>query len=359
MYQPKRVPVLGADGSPLMPTTPRKARLMLRDGIAVPRRNKLGVFHIQMLRPVGTAVQPMVLGVDLGGLHEGLAVASKEGVNICGQMELPADVHKKMETRRNLRRARRHRKTPRRPQRFSNRRRNGYWLAPSQRAKVHARVNTVRELCRIYPVRRIVCEDVRHDPKIGKGARWFSTAEVGKKATYDTFAALAPLRLATAGETAELRERFGLSKLGGPRRPQVFEAQAVDACALAMGEVGCPLGAPLFWVWRRHEFSRRSLHRQNPQRGGVRPRFGGTTNGGFFRKGDWVEVHAKVGTFRGWVCGLPTERTPKVGVEDADGHRIGQFGPRAVRLLTRSGGFSWKEGAALIPMAEARGFRAA
>lgn len=114
----RRVPVIGIDDRPLMPTTPRKARLMLRDGIAVPRRNKLGMFSIQMLHPVGRATQPMALGVDPGGLHEGLAVASKEGVNVCGQVELPADVHTKLAMRRNLRRARRYRKTPRRPKRF-------------------------------------------------------------------------------------------------------------------------------------------------------------------------------------------------------------------------------------------------
>lgn len=217
----------------------------------------------------------------------------------------------------------------------------------------------MRELCRAYPVNLIVCEDVRHDPRIGKAARWFSTAEIGKKATYEDFSRLAPLKLTSARDTAALRERFGLPKIDGPHRPRTFESQATDACALVMGELGCALGAPPFWVWRRQEFARRSLFRQNPQQGGGRPRFGGTANGSFLRKGDWVEVSTPGGVFRGWVCGLPTVVTPKVGVQDADGHRISQFSPRAVRLLTRSGGFSWKEGAALLPSPEGRRFRVA
>lgn len=325
--------------------------MMLRDGVAIPRRNKLGVFYIQMTRPVGMEAQPIVLGVDPGGLHEGLAVASKEGINLCGQVELPKDVHKKMNTRHNLRRGRRYRKTPRRPKRFNNRRRNGYWLAPSQRAKVETRIKAVRELCRIYPISRIVCEDVRHDPRIGQAARWFSTAEIGKRATYKAFSVFAPLELVRAEETATLREKFGLRKITGPHRPQVFESQAVDACALAMNRLDCPLGDPPFQVWRRHAFARRSLHRQNPQKGGIRPRFGGTTNKTFFRKGDWVEIRMKAQTKRGWVCGLPTETTPKIGVQDADGRRIGQFRPYTVRLLARSGGFSWKTSATLLPTA--------
>jgi len=48
----------------------------------------------------------------------------------------------------------------------------------------------------------------------------------------------------------------------------------------------------------RLRYARRSLHRQNPKKGGVRPRFGGTTNGGFFRKGDRVEAEKAGKTYR-------------------------------------------------------------
>ena len=341
-HQP-RVPVVSMDDKPLMPTTPGNARIMIRDGVAKPRRNKLGLFHVRMTIPTRTETNPMVLGVDPGSLHEGLAAASKEGVNVCGQVELPKDVHKKMETRRNLRRARRFRNCARRPKRFDNRKRNGYWIAPSQLAKVQARVKAVRELCRIYPVSLIVCEDVRHDPRLGKAAKHFSTAEIGKKATYEAFAALGSLKLAAAVDTAGLREKFGLTKIGGAKRPRAFEAQAVDAVALAMGEIGCPMGGPPFHVWMALRFARRNLHLRQFRQGGIRPRYGGTTNGGVLRKGDWVEVVTKGGTPRGWVCGLPTETTKAVGVANADGKRIGQFPPGRVKLLSRAGGFTWKE----------------
>lgn len=346
VHQP-RVPVVSVDGKPLGPTTPAKARIMIRDGIAKPRRNKLGLFYIQMVMPARTEVPFMVLGADPGSLHEGVAVASPEGIHVCGQVELPKDVHKKMEIRRNLRRGRRFRKCPRRPQRFNNRKRRQYWIAPSQLAKVQARVKVVKELCKIYPIRLIVVEDVRHDPKIGKRARYFSTTEIGKQATDHALAELAPVQYVTANETAALREKFNLMKIKGPKRPPVFEAQAVDAVALAAGTIGCPIGRFPFYVWTAIRFARRSLHRQNAQKGGIRPRFGGTTNGTLFRKGDWVEAQAKTGAFRGWVCGLPTDRTPLVAVANADGKRYPtKFKPGQVRLLSRAGGFTWRDGRA-------------
>ena len=355
MQQP-RVPVVAMDGTPLMPTTPAHARIMLRDGVAKAQRNKLGLFYIQMLIPVGTVTQPMALALDPGSKHEGLAVASHLQIEMTAQVNLPDQTHKKMEARHNLRRTRRYRKTPRRPKRFDNRRHGGrYWIAPSQLSKVQARLKAVREMCRIYPVQRIVVENVRHHPSIGKGAHFFSTAEIGKTHTLLELQKLAPVTVVESADTAAWRQRFGLTKIHGPNRPEVFEAQAVDAAAMLMGTTGCALGPPPFHVLTALRFSRRSLHRQEYQKGGVRSRFGGTTNGTFFRKGDWVEVQTRKGNLRGWVCGLPTPRTPKVGVASPDGKRIAQFGLRQVRLLARAGGFTWsKEVAALLPMAQPR-----
>lgn len=360
MQQP-RVPVVARDGTPLMPTTPAHARIMLRDGVARARRNKLGFFYIQMLIPVGTAKQPMVLALDPGSKHEGVAVASHKQIEVTAQVNLPEQTHKKMETRRNLRRARRYRKTPRRPKRFDNRRHGrSYWLAPSQLSKVQARLKAVRELCRFYPIQQIIVENVRHDPKIGKQAHFFSTTEIGKTVTLRELQKLAPVTVVESTDTATWRQQFRLTKIQGPNRPEVFEAQAVDPVAMLMGITGCAFGNPSFYVFTALRHHRRSLHRQNPQKGGTRLPYGGTANGTFFRKGDWVEVTTRRGRLRGWVCGLPTTVTRKVGVAGPAGRRIGQFGIRQVRLLARSGGFTWeRRGAALLPTAEAGGRSAA
>ena len=356
-----RVPVVSIDHVPLMPTTPAHARKMLKDGVARPRRNKLGIFYIQMQIPVGTATQPMIVTDDFGSRHEGLAVASLRQVALTAQLDLPGGIPQKRTTRATLRHARRFRHCPRRLRRFHNRRHSRrYWLAPTQAAKVHARVKAVAQLCALFPITAIYGEDVHHTPT-GPTDRHFSTAEVGKTLTYQEFRKLAPLTLVRGDDTAAWRTALGLTKIGGAHRPPVFASQAVDAVAIAMGVSGCAFGHPPFSVWTAIRFVRRSLHRQRFQRGGIRPIYGGTTNGTFFRKGDWVEVfrpRQRV-TLRGWVTGLPTPRTPKVAVQDAVGKRLGQYLPQQVWLLARASGFSWRQGTpALLPTAEAGGFRA-
>lgn len=343
-----RVPVVSMDGKPLMPTTPRKARLLMRDGLAKPRRNKLGLFYIQITMSVGDKTQPMSMAVDPGTKYDGVAVASHRQVELIGMLFLPVGVPEKMEVRRNLRRARRFRNTPRRPARFDNRKKKGYWLAPTQRSKVDFRLKVVRELCRIFPVRLIVTEDVRFNHARNRNGKYFSTVEVGKTLTYREYRELAELKLVEVSDTDIWCVKFSLEKRTEKKWEQVPETHANDAVAMLMGVTGCEKAATPFHVWRRLQYARRSLHRQNFQKGGKRPRFGGTSNGTFFRKGDLVEAEKASIKYHGWVCGLPTENTRAVGVADADGRHIGQFSPGKVKLLARAGGFSWKEGNGLL-----------
>jgi hypothetical protein len=50
MNQTTRVPVISSGGKPLMPTTPARARKWIKAGEAVGKRNKLGIFYVQLLR---------------------------------------------------------------------------------------------------------------------------------------------------------------------------------------------------------------------------------------------------------------------------------------------------------------------
>ena len=54
-----------------------------------------------------------------------------------------------------------------------------------------------------------------------------------------------------------------------------------------------------------------------------------------------MEAEKAGGVYRGWVCGLPTERTKLVGVMDVLGKRMGQFAGSRVRLLCRRTGMMW------------------
>ena len=66
--------VLSADGKPLMPTTPARARKKLRDGKAkVVNREP---FTIQLTYLSTTYVQPVTLGVDAGSKTVGLSAST-------------------------------------------------------------------------------------------------------------------------------------------------------------------------------------------------------------------------------------------------------------------------------------------
>jgi hypothetical protein len=254
---------------------------------------------------------------------------------------MPEEVHKKMDTRWNLRRARRHRSTRRRP--WRPRSLGSNWIAPSQLAKVLFRLAIVRELCRLFPVKHFIVEDVKFDHYNKRWGKYFSTAEIGKTYYYTELCKLGTLSLVEGWQTKIWREEAGLKKTS-QKDAIKHESHANDAAAMLYGLAGCiPNERVSFYVLRRPEFVRRSLHRQTFQKGGIRPSFGGTTNGTFFRKGDYVEVRHKDKTIYGWVCGLPTGKTPMVGVMDARGNRIGQFVPSKVRLMKRSGNILWEK----------------
>jgi hypothetical protein len=343
LYFSNRIPVISKDNIPLMPCKPSKARKLLQSGKAKPGWSKLGFFYIQLTIEITSepnAGQYFVLANDPGSKFDGFALGFKY-VQLRLMAVMPRKVHEKMKTRRDLRRARRYRNTRRRP--WRPRSPGEGWIAPSQLAKILFRLAIVRELCRLFPVKYFVVEDVRFNHYAKRHGRYFSTVEIGKTMYYKELRVLGTLITVEGWQTQRWREQYNLKKTGR-KSALTPESHANDAVAMLAGLAGCEVNniAP-FWVYRRPEFARRSLHRQRFQKGGKRPTFGGTTNGTFFRKGDYVEAEMAGKVYRGWVCGLPTERTPKVGVMNAEGKRIGQFSLSKVRLLKRSGNITWQK----------------
>jgi len=76
--QSTRVPVVDPDGRPLMPTTPARARKWIQRLKAVGKRNKLGVFYVQLTqKPLLHETQPIVVGTDRGKCFTGIAFQTK------------------------------------------------------------------------------------------------------------------------------------------------------------------------------------------------------------------------------------------------------------------------------------------
>jgi len=306
-----RVPVVSVSGKPLMPCRSSKARKLLEKGLAEKHWNKLGIFHIHLkFEPKSDikADQQVCLAVDTGSKWDGVAVISKKGVLTSAMLALPSKVAEKLEQRRAMRRARRYRKTPRRAKRFDNRRKPEGWIAPSLKSKVDFRIKIVDELCKLYPVNRFAIEDVRFNHYKKHWGKYFSTVEIGKTKFYEHLRELGKLNLYTGIHTAEWREKLGLSK-NDQKSSLTWDSHAVDAIAIGCTEIECknPL-LPEFWIWKRFNYARRQLHRLEPDKGGVRRRYGGSWSIPPFRKGDVVQYRGGLVRIGGFMAGLSLHR---------------------------------------------------
>lgn len=101
---------------PLMPTTPAKARKLLKAGKAeVVKRTP---FTIRLLYATGETTQDVTLGIDAGYAHIGVCASTEKEELYAAQVEERTDIVKLLKSRRELRRSRRNRKTRYRKPRF-------------------------------------------------------------------------------------------------------------------------------------------------------------------------------------------------------------------------------------------------
>ena len=279
-----------------MPCSPLKARKLLNNGGAVKKWTKTGMFYLQLTTPTSKNTQSLVLGHDPGAKYDGFCVASEQQMQTSGMLVVDNNIKKKLEKRRNMRRARRFRKTRRRPARFDNRKKKEGWLPPSIKAKVDMRIQFFKDLFLIYPITTAAVEDVKIDGnklKGQKGRQYWTWAMVGKTKLYQWLRQRTELSLYEPTDTARSRAEAGLTK-SSEKKAHVFESQAVDGLALCLLEIATKdTTVTGFSVWRRPEVPRRQLHRLEPKKGGIRPPYGGSVALGF-KKNTVVEYKGKL-----------------------------------------------------------------
>ena len=118
-------------------------------------------------------------------------------------------------------------------------------------------------------------------PTRERARKWnqsFSPLEVGKQWFYTEVRKRWELLTLQGWETKEIRDRMGLKK-SREKLSETFNAHCVDSWCLAYHSVGGENvvdNTDIFCV-SPIPIRRRELHRQNPQQGGNRPRYGGTT----------------------------------------------------------------------------------
>lgn len=328
-----------------MPPTPARADRWRKSGKGTPFWKK-GIWCIRLnIEPSARNLQPVVIGCDPGSHREGFTVKSQAHTFLNLQSHAVDWVSETVETRRNMRRARRFRKTPyRRPKKNHDR---GEFLPPSTRARWQAKLRIIKFLMQLTQVSHIAVEDIK--AKTWKGARKynasFSPLEVGKQWFYGECRKLAILNLFNGFEDTYItRQSLGLKKLKNKLSTD-FNAHCVDSWVLAYLTVG---GEPVpdnrnvieFIPLRFH---RRQLHRLEHAPGGTRPRYGGTMSAGL-KRGSIVK-HPKWGLcFVGGWQETPTKKQPDrklISLHSiATGKRLTQnANPSDVRFLSFN---SWR-----------------
>lgn len=167
--------VLDQKKQPLMPCTPKRARLLLKCGRAVVHRVKPFVIRLKDRRVEDSIVQPLALKIDPGSKTSGIALARVEAtrageihraVFLCEVIHRGEQVHEHKVTQRNARRRRRSANLRYRAPRFDNRGIPVGWLAPSLLSRVGNVVTWSKRLSKWAPLSRIEVEQVRFDTQL-------------------------------------------------------------------------------------------------------------------------------------------------------------------------------------------------
>jgi 5-methylcytosine-specific restriction endonuclease McrA len=164
--------VLDVCKKPLMPCTPKRARLLLSRGRAVVHRVTPFVIRLKDRRQEESVLQPLALKLDPGSRATGLALARVEPTEegevhhallLAEVQHRGAQVHRHKVTQAQARHRRRSANVRHRAPRFLNRRIKPGWLPPSILSRVQNVLTWTARLARWCPVTRLEVERVRFD----------------------------------------------------------------------------------------------------------------------------------------------------------------------------------------------------
>jgi hypothetical protein len=287
------VPVTNRQGISVMPCSEKRARKMLEKGVAKAMW-KNQIFYIQLLKsPSDSKYQDVTIGIDPGSKKEGFTATTDTKVVLNITAEAVTHVKDKIETRKNLRKARRARNTPYRVCKF-NRTIGG--IPPSTKARWDQKLRILVLLQKIIPITVVNLEDIQAKTKKGQ-KKWnksFSPIEVGKQYFREEVKSKGLMLHETKGfETKTHRDIRGFKKTK-KKLDNVWEAHCVDShalCEMATGTEIKPFKG--MYIFENFCFSRRQLHVQNFSKCGLRKEYGSAISMGIAR-GSLVK-HLKFG----------------------------------------------------------------
>lgn len=157
--------VLNQQGKSLMPCSPQKARIVLRQNKAKVVRTS--PFTIKLNYGSSGYKQQLTLGIDTGSSKAGSAVVdSKENVLYMSEIEIRNNIAGKMTRRSKSRRNRRNRKTRYRKVRWLNRKNSikNDRFSPTMTSKINSHLKEIKFVKSILPVTKVIIETASFDP---------------------------------------------------------------------------------------------------------------------------------------------------------------------------------------------------
>jgi hypothetical protein len=237
-----RLPVI-YQGKPLMPMKASRVKRFVAEGkgkICFDR--KLMIHYLKLcVLPSGVAMQEMTVGIDPGSTFDGVSVVSKTthhaNIELIQRQKKGKTSIKFFKTRQAMNRRIRRSRLRHRPIRFDNR--TSKKLAPTIKANLDFRKWLVTKLMALYPLSRVVVEDVRFNHAKYRAGRSFSHVEQGKNELYQFLTDVGlKLDLYQGYNTKKLRvNSFGQDKKAKAKDAKTFEAHCLDSYVLACDKI--------------------------------------------------------------------------------------------------------------------------
>jgi hypothetical protein len=273
-----------------MPCHPARAKELVKKGKAIGRFSN-SIYYIKLLNRSEGDIQTISCGIDPGSKREAITVKTKNHTLINILAKARDGIKESLETRKNMRRNRRQRKTPYRKNKY-NRNIHKSRIPPSTKARWNSKLRIINILKKLYPIEVYVFEDI--SAKTLKGKRnWnknFSPLQIGKNYFISELEKLGKVIIKQGFETFELRKQLGLEK-SKKKLDKIFSAHNVDSWVLANSIFNIQLSPDntSLYYFEHIEVHRRQLHYFQFAKGGIRKRYGGTISLGI-PKGSVVKI---------------------------------------------------------------------
>ena len=222
----------------LMPMRWKRVKRLMKEGKGILVRDKiLGLYFKLKYKPKSTETQPIDLGIDPGSMFDGYSVVSKSNqVNFQFNHQLTIDrrLNGLMNKRIGYRRLRRHRLRFR-PCRIESR--TGCKITNTSNYYFQNRVNMIKRIISLYPIKLISIEDVSYNHYVSNKGKSFSNIEIGKNRLYDyiTNELKSNLYKSRGKETKDIREIIFSDRLKNKDKSiRDFNSHCIDSFTLGV-----------------------------------------------------------------------------------------------------------------------------